>query len=542
MMLIRFRSTALALIAISAMADCLRADAAFSGERTSALVLRIGNGDEPQDLDPQTITGEPEYRILMALFEGLAEMDPKDLHPVPGLAQSWEVSPDGLVYTFHLRPNLKWSNGDPLTADDFIQSYRRMLSPSFASEYAYLLYNFVRGAREYYDGKLADFSQVGFKALDDRTLQVTLKHATPYLLKIIAQHWAWYPLPVKVIAKFGAVDQRGNTWTRPENLVGSGPYVIKSWVAQEKIVVTRNPNFWDAANVRSDRIEFYPTQDLYAEERMFRGGQLDTTYDLPRTKIDGYRRNHADELHVAPWLSVYYYECNVTRPPLNDKRVRQALAMAIDREAIVRRIVRGGEQPAYAITYPGASGYTAKAQLHANLDEARRLLSEAGYPGGRGFPVTELLYNTYETHRDIAEAVQAMWSKNLGIEIRLHNEEWKVYEDAVQHHNYQMARAGWGADYVDPQPFLEIFETGNGNNFTAWSNPEYDRLLHAALAAKNDGERFAYYQKMDAILVDECPVIPIYYYTRVYAMNPKMRGYWPNLLDLHPWKYVYREP
>jgi oligopeptide transport system substrate-binding protein len=513
--------------------------AAPGAEGPARQVIRLGNGDEPQDLDPHLITGEPEYRITSSLFEGLAAMDPKDLHPVPGLAESWDISPDGRVYTFHLRANLQWSNGDPLTADDFVQSYRRMLTPAFACEYAYLLYNFVQGAEEYYHGKITDFSQVGFRAVDDRTLRVTLKQPCSFLLEIIADHFAWEALPVKVIAKFAPLDRRGSDWTRPGNLVGDGPFVLKAWRPQQKIVVARNPRYWDAANVKADEIEFYPTQDLVTEERMFRGGQLDATYELPPNKIDVYRREHPAELSIQPWLSVEYYECNVTAPPLNDPRVRRALALAFDRESIVRHVTRGGERPAYAMSYPGTAGYVPRAALIPNVAEAQRLLAEAGYPGGKGFPPLEMLCNTQLSHQQVAEAVQAMWRKNLGIEVQLHNEEWKVYEDAVQTHHYQIARAGWVADYADPNVFLEIFQTGNGNNFTGWSNPEYDRLFRAALAEPNQAKRYENYQKMDALLVDECPILPIYYYTRVYALNPKIRGWWPTLLDLHPWKYVY---
>ena len=533
-----------ALIAfIFIFTGCNRREVARSGASGagSLRVLRIGNYDEPQDLDPHAINGEPEFRIAMALFEGLAAMDPKDLHPIPGMAESWEISPDGQEYTFHLRANLKWSNGDPLTADDFVQSYKRMLSPALASPYAYLIYNFVRGAREYYDGKVTDFAQVGFKAVDDRTLQVFLKHPTPYLLKIIAQHWSWDPVPVKVIAKFGPLDRKGTHWTRVGNLVGNGPYVLKSWLPQQKIVVARNPYYWDAANVKSDEIEFYPIQDVSTEERMFRTGEIDATLDLPETKIDVYRREYPQDLHIDPWLAVYYYQCNVTRPPLNDKRVRKALALALDREALVRDVLHGGQKPAYVLSYPGAAGYEPRTRLKPDLAEARRLLAEAGYPGGKGFPGFEVLYNTLAIHREIAEAIQAMWRTGLGIDITLQNQEWKVYEDAEQHHNFQMTRAGWIADYIDPQAFLDIFETGSGNNFSGWSNPEYDRLLHAALAAKTEPERYECYQKMDAILTDECPVIPIYYYTHCYALNPKVRGWWPTLLDSHPWKYVYVE-
>jgi oligopeptide transport system substrate-binding protein len=505
------------------------------------MVFRVGNYGEPQDLDSQSVTGMPEHKILMSLFEGLVTEDPKDLHPIPGLAESWEISADRCIYTFHLRAGLKWSNGEALTADDYVQSYKRMLTPSFASEYAYLLFNFVKGAEEFNKGQLTDFSKVGFKATDARTLQVTLKNPTPYLLKLIASHYAWNALPTKVIEKFAPLNQRRSAWTRPGNLVSSGPFMLKEWLPNQKIVVVRNPNYWDAANVKLDAIEFYPTEDLANEERMFRSGQLDLTNELPISKIDVYRKKYPEALYINPWLGIYFYRCNVTRPPLNDKRVRKALALAINRESLVKNVTRGGEIPAYAVSYPGTAGYVPRAKLEGGVAEAKRLLAEAGYPNGKGLQPIELLYNTHDTHRAVAEAIQSMWRTNLGVEIKLQNQEWKVYIDSQHRQNYQMQRSGWIADYVDPNVFLEIWTTDNGNNDSLWSSPEYDRLFQAALAAKTDEERYELYQKMDAILVDECPVIPIYYYTRIHALDPKVKGFYPTLLDNHPYKYIWIE-
>ncbi|OHE81174.1 MAG: peptide ABC transporter substrate-binding protein [Verrucomicrobia bacterium RIFCSPLOWO2_12_FULL_64_8] len=501
-------------------------------------IFRVGNGTEPQDLDPQSVTGVSEHKIIMGLFEGLVTEDPRDLHPVPGQAESWDISPDGRVYTFHLRPGLRWSNGDPITADDYLQSWKRMLTPAFAAEYAYMIFNYVAGAKEYYAGTLEDFSRVGFKAPDERTVQVTLKSPTPFLLKIIGSHYAWDPVPVQVIAKYGPIDQRRSPWTRAGRLVGNGPFLLKEWRPNQKIVLARNPFYWDAGAVKLDEIHFFDTSDIPAEERSFRTGQLDKTNELPNAKIGVYRKAYPEALHIEPYLGVYFYRCNVTRPPLTDKRVRRALALAIDRESLTKNVVRGDQEPAYAVSYPGTDGYSPRARLGGGVEEARRLLAEAGYPDGRGCPPIEFLYNSSENHRAIAEAIQQMWRRNLGVDITLRNEDWKVYLDSQHTLNFTLQRAGWIADYIDPHVFLEIWETGNGNNDTGWSNAEYDRLLHAALTAPSEAERYKIYQRMDAILVDECPVIPIYYYKRVYAMSPKVKGHWSNLLDNHPWKYV----
>jgi oligopeptide transport system substrate-binding protein len=543
------RLAPLALACLVALTSgCSRKDApasqspAAAGAKSVPQVLRIGNGTEPQDLDPQAITGVPEHKLMMALFEGLASEDPKDLHPVPGVASSWDISPDGLTYTFHLRANAKWSDGSPITADDFIQSYQRMLTPQFASEYAYLIYDYVVGAKDFYDGKLTDFARVGFRAPDAQTLVVTLKSPTPYLLKIIASHYAWTPVPVKVIAQYGPVDRKRTGWTRAGRLVSNGPFLLKDWTPNQKIVVARNPHYWDAATVKLDEIHFFPTEDIPTEERMFRTGQLHKTNELPNAKIDVYRKEYPEALHLEPYLGVYFYRINVARPPFTDKRVRKALALAIDRESVVKNITRGGQQPAYAVSYPGTAGYSPRAKLEGGIAEAKRLLAEAGYPEGKGFPDAELLYNTSENHRAIAEAIQQMWRRNLGIEVRLLNQEWKVYLDSQHTKNFMLQRAGWIADYVDPHVFLEIWVSGNGNNDTNWSNAAYDQLFQQALTAKTDAERYEIYQKMDAILVDEVPVIPIYHYTRVYAMSPKVKGHSPTLLDNHPYKYLWLEP
>jgi oligopeptide transport system substrate-binding protein len=537
------RRNAALCLPLALLAGCSRPSSAPSSSAAAPVpqVFRYGNGAEVQDIDPQVVTGVPEHHVITALFDGLVITDPKDLHPIPGLASSWEISPDGLVYTFHLRDNLEWSDGSPITTDDVLMSWKRMISSKLGSEYAYLIYNFVVGAKDFYDGKLTDFSKVGFKAPDAHTIQVTLMNPTPFLIQVIADHYAWHTLPIKVLLRFGALEDRSTQWTRPGNFVGSGPFMLKEWIPNARLVVVRNPHYWNAANVKLDEIDFIPTEDSSTEERMFRTGQLDMTQEIPTSKIDTYRRDHPEQLHIDPYLGVSFYRCNVTRPPLNDKRVRKALALAIDRERLIRDVTRGGQRPAYAVSYPNDVGYTSVAQITGTLDDARKLLADAGYPGGKGLAPIQLLYNTSAANRQVAEAIQEMWRKNLGVELELVNQEWKVYLDSQHSQNYQMERSAWIADYADPHVFLEIWETGNGNNDSLWSNAEYDRLLHDALQAKDTASRYADYQKMDAILVDECPIIPIYYYTRPYLMSTKVKGIWPNVLDIHPYQGVYLE-
>ena len=512
--------------------------AASADSPAAAMIFRVGNGSEPQDLDPQTVTGVPEHKILMGLFEGLLAENPRDLSPEPGVAERWEVSPDGLVYTFHLRADAQWSDGVPITAITFVRSYQRMLTPSLASEYAYLLH-FVKNAQAYNEGRLTDFSEVGFRALDDRTLQVTLHTRTPFLIKAIASHYSWFPVPVHVVEKFGGMARKGTAWTRRENLVSNGAFILKEWRPQQVLVIARNPRYWDRARVQLDEIHFFPVENQDSEERMFRTNQLDMTSELPLAKIDVYRKQYPESLRQDPYLGLYFYRFNVTRPPLNDRRVRRALALTVDRESLVKNVVRGGQIPAYSVSYPGTAGYTPTARLNGTVEEARQLLAAAGFPGGKGFPKLELLYNTSQNHRVIAEALQQMWRRQLGIEITLRNEEWKVYLDTTDAKNFDLQRGGWIADYVDPHSFLEIWTSTNLNNDTGFAHPEYDRLFLEALAAPDEAARYAVYQKMDALLVEELPVLPIYFYTRLLAMSPRVQGLYPTLLDNHPYKYIW---
>lgn len=503
-------------------------------------VLFRGNGAEPQDIDPQIVSGVPEDHIIVALFEGLVSEDPKDLHPVPGVAERWEVSPDGKTYTFHLRSTAKWSNGERVTARDFIRSYQRILMPSLAAEYAYMLFAVVN-AEDYNRGALTDFSRVGFEAPDDATLRVRLRGPTPYFLGLL-NHYSWFPVPVSVIERCGPIDQRGNRWTRPENFVGNGPFVLHRWRINDVLAVRKSPTYWDADQVRLKEIRFYPIESLDTEERAFRAGQLHVTYESPLSKIDSYRRDRPDLIRVDPYLGTYIYRLNVTRPPLNDKRVRRALAMAVDRVAIATRIRRSGETPAYSFTPPNTAGYTSRAQLPYDVEQARRLLAEAGYPDGRGFPTLNVMFNTLESHRAVAEAIQQMWKRDLHIDVDLENQEWKVYIDNQRTLNYQVGRYAWIGDYVDPNSFLDMFLSNSGNNQTGWTNRAYDRLLAEAGQCGDPRQRYELFQQAEAILLDDAPMIPVYHYSHAFLIRPSLQGWYPTLLDHHPYKYLSLDP
>ncbi|MFI5356442.1 MAG: peptide ABC transporter substrate-binding protein, partial [Opitutales bacterium] len=502
-------------------------------------VMLVGNGSEPSDIDPQTATGVPESDIVRTLFEGLTRNDPVTLEARPGAAERWDVSPDGLVYVFHLRAGLAWSDGTPLTARDFYTSFERMLSPQLASDNADQLYPVVN-AEPFHQGRLKDFAQVGFRVIDDRTLEMRLLYPAPFLLKSMASR-TWMPVPRHVLERYGDPRQRGNPWTRPGRLVGNGPFMLKAWVPNSYLEVVRNPHYWNAAHVKLNGIRFIPIDNESTEEATFRAGQLHKTERVPITKIDVYRREAPQLLHIHPYSGVYYYNFNVRQPPFNDVRVRRALALAVDRESIVRHISRAGEIPAYHFTPEGIGGYVSRARTRLDFAAARQLLAEAGYPGGRGLPPITLLYNTAENHRAIAEAIQQTWKKELGVDIHLENQEWKVYLDNMTHGFYQICRAGLIMEPYDPSQFLRVFIKDSGYNNTGWSDPEYDRLYEEVMHTNDNTRRLALMQRMEQILTDAMPILPIYYYTQQYLMDPSVHGWADNLLSNEPFDQAWLE-
>ena len=502
-------------------------------------ILHIGNYVEPQDLDPHIITGVQEFRIVSALFEGITILDPKDLHPLPGAARAWTISNDGLTFIFFLRKNGKWSNGDPVIASDFVFSFKRILSPRLGSEYSYMLFC-MKNAEAYNKGAIKDFSEVGVKALDDTTLIISLAKPTPYFLSLVS-HSSWYPVNPKTILKFGNIDERGTRWTRPENLVGNGPFTLDKWKLCTVIELKKNPTYWDRARVRLNRICFYPIDNMQTEERAFRTGQLHITSFLPLNKIEWYKAHDPGVLRLDPYLATYFYLININRPPFNDVRVRRALSMAIDRESIVKNFLKGGQLPAYNFTPPNTGGYTCEPQLRFDTTEARRLIGEAGFSALRPFPPFSLLYNTAETHHTIAQAIQEMWKKYLNIKVTLKNQEWKVYLFATHARDYDIARMGWSGDYNDPNSFLDMWITGGGNNRTGWSDPAYDSLIAQASLCSDQARRFALFKQAEHLLLDQLPIIPIYFFTNDFLVHPSVKGWYPNILNIHPYSFVYLE-
>jgi len=499
--------------------------------------LLLGNLAEPQELDPQLIAAYTDQNIAVALFEGLCTLDERSSQPVPAVAEKWEVSPDGLTYTFHLRATAKWSNGDPLTAGDFVASWRRVLTPALAAENAYLLYP-LKNAAALNAGQLKDPAALGAAALDAHTLRLTLERPTPYLPALTAQP-VWFPVNPRVLAKFGDLNQRLPVWTRPENLVGNGPFTLAEWTPNARLVVAKNPAYWDAAGVRLDRIIFFPTDSPEVEERNFRAGQVHVTYGLPTAKLDSYRTTNPAALRLDPFLQAIFLRFNTTHAPFGDARVRRAFSLAVDRMAIAASVLRGAQILARSFTPADCAGYTARATVPTDFAAARRLLAEAGFPDGRGLPVLDLQVRNDEYQPRLAEVLQAQWKKELGVTITITPLEQKTWVQNQQTLNYTLSGAGWIGDFVDPVTFLDLFVSGGGNNWTGWASPAYDTLIRQAAATADPAARLEIFQQAEALLLEQAPVAPVYFGVRAYLIHPAVHGWEASLLGLHQYKKVY---
>ena len=502
-------------------------------------VLRVGNMGEPATLDPHHVAGVWENRIIGDLFMGLTT-EGKDGSVVPGAAENWTISDDGLTYTFKLRDH-NWSDGTPVTADDFVFALRRILMPETAAKYASLLYP-IKNAEELNSAKMEGMENLGVRAVDARTLEVTLKAPTPYFIEQLT-HYTAFPVPKHLVEKFG------DDWVKKENIASNGAYVLEEWVPNTQVRLSKNMDFYDAENVAIEQVEFYPTEDRAAVQKRFRAGEIDIAKDFASEQFDFLKKELPDETRVAPYLGIYYYPINSSKPPFDDVRVRQALSMVIDREAITDKVLKTGELPAYSFVPPGTGNYGDPAYVswmdtpyEERVAKAKALMADAGYGPDKPLKFT-LSYNTSENHKRIAIAVASMWKKELGVEAELFNQEVTPHYNNLEQNDFDIARAGWIADYNDAQNFLYLLETRTGRqNYGRWSNPEFDSLMEQASTTTDMDERAALLRQAEAIAMENQAVIPIYYYVSKNLVSTKVSGWEPNVKDLQRTRYLSIEP
>ncbi|MGE9550033.1 oligopeptide ABC transporter substrate-binding protein OppA [Erwinia amylovora] len=482
-----------------------------------------GNGDEVQSLDPHKIEGVPESNVSRDLLEGLVISDTQG-HPTPGVAESWE-NKDGKVWTFHLRNTAKWSNGEPVTAQDFVYSWQRLADPKTASPYAsYLQYGHLENIDDIIAGK-KPADTLGVKAIDAHTLQVTLSESVPYFYKLLI-HPSMSPVYKPAVDKFG------EKWTQPENWVGNGAFKLQTHVINERIVLVRNPDYWDNANTKLDKVTFLLISSEVSDvNRYFSNDGSDMTYNnMPIELFKKLQRDNPKELHVDPYLCTYYYEINNQKAPFTDPRVRAALKLGLDRDIMVNKVLAQGQLPAYSYTPPATDGaglikpeWFSWSQDKRN-EEAKKLLAEAGYTADK--PLTfELLYNTSDLHKKLAIAASSIWKKNLGVNIKLNNQEWKTFLDTRHQGNFDVSRAAWCADYNEPTSFLNTMLSDSSNNTSHYKSAEFDKVMADAAKASNEKARSQLYAKAEQVLDKDSVIVPVYYYVNARLVKTYVGGY-----------------
>jgi len=499
--------------------------------------VTIINNGEPETLDPALLTGIPEMRIVIGLFEGLARLDPKTAQPIPGLAERWEISPDGKIYTFHLRTNLVWSTGEPIRADDVVYSWIRALSPATASDYAGQLY-YLKNAEDFNAGKIKDASLVGIHAPDPFTVRVELKSPTAFFLDVCT-------LPVTYVVPRQTIEKYGDRWMMAKPLPSSGSYELAFWRLNDKVRLKKNPRYWDATNTQSDIIDILPMGSPSTSFDLYEQGAVDIIWDkevVPAELLDVLMKR--PDAHRFDYLGTYWISFNVTRKPFDNPLVRKALALAVDRDSIVKKVMRGEERPVSHIVPDGTANYTSPDGLDYNPALAKKLLAEAGYADGEGFPRFEYIFNAaagggVKTHEDIAVELQQMWHDTLGINMNLQPVEWKVWLSSTAHLDYDVGRGDWIGDYDDPNTFLALFQSNDGNNRTGWKNKNYDALVNEANEQTDLKKREQFFQQAESMLVrDELPVVPLYIYAGINYYHMNISGIYQNILDDHPLNYI----
>jgi oligopeptide transport system substrate-binding protein len=489
-------------------------------------------GAEVATLDPNKMNALQDGRVAAALFEGLTVVDAQTLKVRPGVARAWQVTPDGLTYSFDLRPEARWGDGRPVTAEDFVYSWRRVLEPATAADYVYMLYP-IRGAKAYYDAAsktdgTADWSKVGIRVEGPHRIIVELERPCAYFLDLAA-FTTYLPIRKDVIEK------HGNRWTLPGNIISNGAYRLVEWRFQSRMIWEKNPYYWDAASVALGRVEVRVFNDAVTALDAYETGAVDLTTVTPPLAVPpllaAREAGRRKDVQYDTTLATYFYRINCSRPPFSDTRLRRALVLAVDRQAIIERAARGGQKPAFALVPPGLKGYQSPPGLREDVEEARRLLAEAGHPGGAGLGEPAILVNKGLGHVPIAEMLQQQWRERLGVNVRIEQVEWKVFLDRISRLDFEIARGGWYGDYVDPNTFIDMFVTGGGNNNTGWSNRQYDGLVASAASQTDPAARMEDFRRAEALLLGEVPIIPLYFYTQVTLVRPGLEGVFPNLLN-----------
>ena len=501
--------------------------------------LVVINGGEPDTIDPTKIRGQPEGRIAYSLFEGLTRYKATG-ETEPGMAERWEISPDGLRYTFHLREGVKWTNGDPITAQDFMWSWLRTLREPEA-EYKYQLF-YIRGAEAFAEAK-DDASRppadsVAIRAPDARTLEVELKNPTPFFIDLTV----FYTLMPVHRATVEAAEKAGKSWLRPETIVNNGPFLLTEWRLNDRIRLTKNPAYWDAANVRLKTVDVLPAPSPNTAFNFYHSGVADVILDksLVPTSLVPDLKKRAD-YHATPILATYFIRYNVKRAPFTDVRVRKAFSLVVDKTLLTEKVTQAGEPATDAFVPPGTAGYNPPEGLKRDPDAARRLLADAGFPGGAGFPVVRYLYtNKSETDEKLAVELQAMFKRELGISVLLAKQEWAVYLNSLSSLDYDFCRSSWVGDYLDPNTFLDMFVTGGGNNNCGWSNKRYDDIIALAAKEPDGAKRFDQFREAETILIrDEMPICPLFNYVVLMFYSDRLGGIAGNLVDEHPFRTMH---
>jgi oligopeptide transport system substrate-binding protein len=575
------------------------------------------NETEVATVDPALANGQPEGRIISSLFEGLGRQSPKDTKAMPGVAERWEISADGRVYTFHLRKDARWSNGDPVTARDFHYSVRRLLDPQTYARYSYQAW-YIVNARRYNlaasslapgdpvevelnppvdatntmrgkvllgklvridvvpstkknaDGKttnlyilnidgrerrfqsvdpedpapknaepcrqvLLDFREVGVTVIDDYTLEIRLNNPTPYFLDLLA-FYPFAPVNQGCLEKYGAPD-----WTLPENIVTNGAFRMVARRIRDRVRLVRSDSYWNRDHVKLNIVDALSIDNRTTAFNLYATGMVDWVTVPPAEVLRELLRSKPsrNDLNAAPQLTTYFYLINTKRPPLDDKRVRQALSMAIDRKEITQVATGAGEIPAYSLVPPSMPGYRQQLSKPHDPAAARKLLAEAGYPEGRGFPKIEILYNSDQAHQSIAELIRKQWQRELGISASLRNEEWGSYQDSIQQFRFTIARRAWVGDYLDPNTYADMYVTNGENNNTGFSKKEYDQIIADAAKEPDQLTRLEILESAERMLMDEMPIIPLYFYVSRNMVRPWVRGFYNNLQDTHPLQDIW---